>query len=180
MSALTIRSAAAPDTVITRLDDPATIAAELQAAGIRFEQWQTDVAVEPGMSQDQVIAAYRPQIDRLIAEEGYQTVDVISLAPDHPNKDALRRKFWQEHTHSEDEVRFFVAGAGLFTLHIGERIYEAYCEAGDFISVPAGTPHWFDMGTQPAFVCIRLFNDPSGWVAQPTGSDLAEHCTRLD
>ncbi len=56
------------------------------------------------------MAAYQPDIDRLMAEKGFRTVDVISLAPDHPRSDALRAKFLDEHWHSEDEVRFFVAG----------------------------------------------------------------------
>ncbi len=63
-------------------------------------------------SQDEVIAAYRPEIDRLIQERGYQTVDVISMHPEHPQKEALRAKFLEEHRHNEDEVRFFVAGQG--------------------------------------------------------------------
>jgi 1,2-dihydroxy-3-keto-5-methylthiopentene dioxygenase len=39
------------------------------------------------------------------------------------------------------------------------------CEQGDLISVPANTPHWFDMGPNPYFIAIRLFNNPDGWVA---------------
>ncbi len=72
-----------------------------------------------------VIAAYRRDIDRLMQTEGYQAVDVISLNADHPDKATLRQKFLNEHTHSEDEVRFFVAGRGLFTLHIDDRVYES-------------------------------------------------------
>ena len=49
---------------------------------------------------------------------------MISLSPDHPDRATLRAKFLNEHTHSEDEVRFFVAGRGQFTLHIGEKVYE--------------------------------------------------------
>ena len=64
--------------------------------------------------KDEVIAAYRPQIDKLMAEQGYVTVDVVSLNKDHPQKDELRAKFLDEHRHGEDEVRFFVAGRGLF------------------------------------------------------------------
>ena len=34
-----------------------------------------------------------PEIDRLIAERGYQTYDVVSMYPDHPEKETLRKKF---------------------------------------------------------------------------------------
>ena len=69
-------------------------------------------------------------------------------------------------------MRFFVAGRGLFTLHIGDYVYAVLCEKNDLISVPAGTPHWFDMGEHPHFVAIRLFNNPEGWVANFTGEDI--------
>ncbi len=152
----------------------------LNEAGVRFEQWQTDASIAPGDSQEKVIAAYRADIDRLIAEQGYQTVDVVSLNSDHPQKTELRKKFLDEHRHSEDEVRFFVAGSGLFSLHIGNKVYEVLCEQGDLISVPANTPHWFDMGPNPYFIAIRLFNNPDGWVANFTGSDIASRFPRLE
>jgi 1,2-dihydroxy-3-keto-5-methylthiopentene dioxygenase len=125
-----------------------------------------------------VINAYRADIDRLMAEGGYQTVDVVSLNPDHPDRAALRQKFLNEHTHSEDEVRFFVGGSGLFTLHPSDKVYEVLCEAGDLISVPANTRHWFDMSEQPYFIAIRLFNNPAGWVANFTGTDIAQRFPR--
>ena len=179
MSQLRILSAEKTTDVLFDSTDRAAIAARLSEQGVRFEQWPTQVAVRPGAAPEVVIEAYQADIDRLMAEEGYQTVDVVSLANDHPQKDELRQKFLFEHTHSEDEVRFFAAGRGLFSLHLGGHVYEVLCEEGDFISVPAGTQHWFDMGPEPEFVAIRLFCDPSGWVADATGSDLAEHCSRL-
>lgn len=138
-----------------------------------FERWRAQTPVAPGAPQAEVLAAYRPEIDRLVAERGYRSVDVVSLDPAHPEREALRRKFLAEHTHADDEVRFFVAGSGLFTLHAAGRVYAVLCEQDDLISVPAGLPHWFDMGSAPAFTCIRLFNDPAGWVARFTGDEIA-------
>ena len=120
-----------------------------------------------------MIAAYRADIDRLMREEGYRAVDVVSLTPDHPDRVALRRTYLAEHRHVEAEVRFFVAGAGQFALHVGDKVYEVLCEAGDLIGVPDGARHWFDMSESPSFVAIRLFTNPAGWVAQFTGDDIA-------
>jgi len=167
------------DTVLASFDTHADIARELGAVGVRFEQWQATQPVAPGASQDEVIAAYRSDIDRLMREEGYQTVDVVSLTPDHPDRAAFRQKFLSEHTHAEDEVRFFVAGAGQFTLHIGDKVYDVLCERGDLIGVPDGTRHWFDMSESPYFVAIRLFNNPAGWVAEFTGDTIAERFPRM-
>lgn len=180
MSRIRIFNDTDPSTVLLETREHAGIAAELSRIGVRFEQWKANALVKPGASQDEVIAAYQGDIDRLMAEGGYKAVDVISLTADHPQKDALRQKFLNEHTHSEDEVRFFVAGSGLFTLHVGGKVYEILCEAGDLIGVPDGTTHWFDMGPEPFFIAIRLFTNVEGWVANFTGSDIAQRFPRYE
>jgi 1,2-dihydroxy-3-keto-5-methylthiopentene dioxygenase len=180
MSRLTVFADDDPRDALLASEDDAEIAAVLREIGVRFERWQTGAAVRPGDPPEAVIAAYRGDIDRLIRAGGYQSVDVISLDAGHPEKAALRRKFLAEHTHGEDEVRCFVAGRGLFSLHVGARVYEVLCTQGDLIGVPAGATHWFDMGPNPHFVAIRLFNNPDGWVARFTGSDIAERFSRLE
>ena len=100
MSQLRIRSAAQPDAIELDTTTREEIASQLQAQGVRFEQWPTQVAVRPGAEPETVIAAYRADIDRLMAEEGYQTVDVVSLASDNPAKEELRKKvFIRAHPH---------------------------------------------------------------------------------
>src|SRR6218665_1408270 len=109
MSSLTVYHQSNPDVpnkLLTHVED---ITSTLAAVGIRFERWQASAPIHPGASQDEVLAAYRPQIDTLMREQGYVTVDVVSLDKSHPQKDELRAKFLDEHQHGEDEVRFFVA-----------------------------------------------------------------------
>lgn len=180
MTRLRVFDEAQPACAILKTNDHAEITDTLALLGVRFERWKANVLLPPDAGQDVVIAAYRSDIDRLMAQGGYHAVDVVSLYPEHPDREALRRKFLNEHTHAEDEVRFFVAGAGLFTLHIDQRVYEVLCHAGDLIGVPANTQHWFDMGPQPHFVAIRLFTNPAGWVAHFTGSAIAEQFPRFE
>lgn len=160
--------------LINQTNDGNLISEILSTAGVLFRRWPTPVTLDDHSTAAQVLSAYQPEINKLQQQEGYQTVDVISLTPDHPDKTALRQKFLAEHTHSEDEVRFFVRGQGLFCLHINGKIYQVLCCQQDLISVPAGTPHWFDMGSAPRFTAIRLFNNSEGWVAHFTGSPIAE------
>ena len=155
------------------LTDSAEIGHRLGALGVRFERWEAAHALADNATQDDVIAAYQTQVDGLMQEYGFKSVDVVSLNPNHPDKIALRAKFLDEHTHSDFEVRFFVDGQGLFYIHTGGKVYGVLCEKGDLISVPANTPHWFDMGENPYFKCIRLFTTPEGWVAQYTGDKIA-------
>ena len=158
---------------LVETQDGEAIARELRAIGVRFERWTADAELAPGAGQDEVIAAYRSSIDRLMAEGGYRSVDVVRVERGNPNAPAMRAKFLEEHRHSEDEVRFFVEGRGAFYLHAADRVYQVVCARGDLISVPAGTRHWFDMGPDPEFCAVRLFENPDGWIAQFTGEAIA-------
>ena len=180
MSQLNIFSDQNSSTPLQSSHDKTEIAQLLKTAGVRYEQWQANAELSDAPEQEEIIQAYAKDIERLKQEDGYITVDAIALDASNPQKDELRKKFLDEHTHSEDEVRFFVKGQGLFSLHIGDKVYEVLCTKGDLISVPANTPHWFDMGSQPNFIAVRLFNNPEGWVANYTGNTIADQFTRLD
>ncbi|MFN7230138.1 MAG: 1,2-dihydroxy-3-keto-5-methylthiopentene dioxygenase [Synechococcaceae cyanobacterium] len=155
-------------------NDASLISAELAARGIGFERWPARVTLPEQAEPAAILAAYAAEISAVQARGRYPTVDAIRLTPDHPDRTSLRRRFLAEHTHSEDEVRFFVEGRGLFCLHIGDEVLQVLCEADDWISVPAGTRHWFDMGSAPRFTALRFFDNPDGWVAQFTGDPIAE------
>ena len=155
----------------------ARIAEALAPIGVRFEQWPAR-ALPADPDQDAVLDAFAPEVERLKAENGYQAVDVMRVTPDRPDRAALRTKFLSEHRHSEDEVRFFVEGEGLFTLREDDKVYAVLCTAGDLISVPAGMRHWFDMGAAPGFTVIRMYVDPAGWVANYTGDAIADRFPR--
>lgn len=160
--------------------DHAEMARELAKIGVGFEQWTASKPVSPGDPPEQIMEAYRADIDRLVKERGFRSVDVVSIAPDNPQKEAMRAKFLDEHYHQEDEVRFFVAGSGLFTLHVDSTVYELLCEQGDLVSVPDRALHWFDMGPEPSFVAIRFFTEPDGWVGHFTGTDIAQKFPRYE
>jgi 1,2-dihydroxy-3-keto-5-methylthiopentene dioxygenase len=172
------RHDASPPELIT--SDLAMIQQHLGSRGIHFERWPARQQLPSGADQEAILAAYADEVARVQAGGAYPTVDAIRMTPDHPERHALRQKFLAEHIHSEDEVRFFVEGCGLFCLHIGEAVLQVLCEAGDWIAVPAGTRHWFDMGPEPSFCALRFFNNPEGWVAQFTGDPIAERFPLLD
>ncbi len=160
--------------------DFASIARQLKAVGVQFEQWQAQQPLAKDADQAAVLAAYQSSIDKLNKQYGFKSVDVVSLLPDNPKKEEFRQKFLAEHTHADFEVRFFVDGSGLFYLHIHDKVYMVVCEKGDLISVPANTTHWFDMGEKPYFKCIRFFTTPEGWVGNFTGNDIAKQFPSFD
>lgn len=179
MSALMISQDDSPEIIATFTEHPA-ISECLETQGVRFESWQANKLLDADAGQDEVMAAYQECIDELNKKYNFTSVDVVSLQPDHPDKVAFRQKFLAEHTHADFEVRFFVDGSGLFYLHLSDKVYMVLCEKGDLISVPANTTHWFDMGENPAFKCIRLFTTPNGWEADFTCSDIATRFPAFD
>jgi len=179
MSALSIyNEAGEPVEAVSR--DYDTITTQLAQLGVQFERWQATRPLADDADQEAVLNAYQSSIDQLNEQYGFQSVDVVALRPDNPQKEQFRQKFLAEHTHADFEVRFFVDGSGLFYLHVNDKVYLVLCEKGDLISVPANTTHWFDMGKDPDFKCIRLFTTPDGWVGDFTGSGIARQFPDMD
>jgi 1,2-dihydroxy-3-keto-5-methylthiopentene dioxygenase len=159
--------------------DFAAIVAKLREVGIGYERWQAEKPLSETASAEEVAVAYKSSIDRIM-QQGYKTFDVVSLYPSAPNASEARAKFINEHTHAEDEVRFFVDGSGMFYIHKGGKVFMMLCTKGDFINLPAGTTHWFDMGPKPFFKAIRVFNNPEGWVGHFTGDTISERFPKYE
>jgi 1,2-dihydroxy-3-keto-5-methylthiopentene dioxygenase len=173
-------------TPLRQTADPAEIADVYKQFGGRFERRQLRAGIAADTGPDAVLAVYRDVVDELVAAEGFVTVDVASVSPSTDpgwadTAKAVRGKFIDEHTHGDDdEVRFMVRGAGVFFLHIGDKVHGVYSVAGDLLGVPRGTTHWFDCGPAPDFTAIRFFHDSRGWVGIPTGSDISKRFPDFD
>lgn len=174
MSQLIITPDTDPRDHLVVAEDADRIADELSKIGVVFERWNASVQLNEGADQAAVLEAYKSDVECLTAAHGYQSVDVVRMKPDHPDKAALRAKFLAEHIHEDDEVRFFVEGQGAFYLRKDGKVYRTVCGAGDLISVPKNITHWFDAGDKPLFCAIRMFTTPDGWVAKFTGDTIAQ------
>jgi 1,2-dihydroxy-3-keto-5-methylthiopentene dioxygenase len=164
-----------PDKNIT-ISNPEEIRQFFNSRNLFFDQWSCDVQFDDSASQEEILKAYKNDLKPFMENGGYLTADVISINSLTENYEAIRAKFLAEHTHSEDEIRFFVDGKGLFWFNMeGEPIFNLLCERGDLISVPAGTKHWFDAGESSPFVkAIRIFIDMTGWIPVYTESGVEQ------
>ncbi|MFB7723569.1 acireductone dioxygenase [Nocardia sp. NPDC058058] len=169
-----------------RTTDDAVIAAELGKRGITFERWSLFDGFDAATSTEDLLAEYQSRIEELNADGRFKFIDVARIHPDANDPEwpakavAARTKFLDEHRHAEDEVRFFAAGQGCFYLHLGDEVLATVCTAGDLVSVPAGTLHWFDMGTEPEFVAVRFFEEEDGWIGDFTGDKISGGFPTLD
>ena len=153
------------------IEAEAEIRAELSALGIDYERWTLD-RVPPNSLADAVLAAYADEIDAMKRRGGYVTADVIDVNPSTPNLEAMLARFDKEHTHSEDEVRFILAGRGIFFLNFGGRVASVEVGPGDLLRVPRGTTHWFTLCEDRSIRAIRWFQDTTGWTPTYTDSGL--------
>lgn len=146
----------------------------LNPTGIVLEKWES--LAETNFSDNEILKLYEEKINKIKGDYGFQAVDLVSINPEASEKEnfeIIRGKFLAEHTHLDDEIRYFISGSGLFAVHHLDKVYALICSAGDFINVPANTLHWFDMGLKPEFKCLRFFTDESGWVAHYTNNPIA-------
>ena len=173
MSELTLYSVAS-NAVLLQTQEGKRIQDLLNQRGIGFERWPAQHLLNLNASTAEILTTYKNQIEQTQSRGNFPCVDAIRVLPDHPDRISLRKKFLKEHIHAEDEVRFFVEGRGLFCLHLGGEVVQVHCETNDWISIPAGTRHWFDMGETPCFCTLRFFNNPRGWVAEFTGDSIAD------
>jgi len=154
------------------------IRAFLKPFGIWYEKWDVEGRLPAEATNEQILETYAPEIERLKKSGNFVTADVINVNPATPNLDAMLAKFNKEHTHSEDEVRFTVKGAGVFHIHPASgAVFAIQVESGDLINVPCGTRHWFDLCSDRTIRCIRLFQDMSGWAPHYVEKGVHERYT---
>ena len=153
------------------IDNLAAIRSSLASLGIDYELWSLD-RVPQDCSADDVLAAYADEIAEMKERGGYVTADVIDVNPSTPNLDAMLARFDKEHTHDEDEVRFILAGRGIFFLHINGRVASVEVGPGDMLRVPRGTTHWFTLCENRRIRAIRWFQDTTGWTPHYTDSGV--------
>jgi 1,2-dihydroxy-3-keto-5-methylthiopentene dioxygenase len=155
------------------LTGKAQITAYLATCGIDYAQWAPSHFVAADAPPESVLAAYATEIEQLKAHGGYVTADVIDVAETTPGLEEMLARFRREHWHDEDEVRFIIAGHGLFHIHPKDGpVVAIEVEAGDLIRVPRGTRHWFDLCADRRIRAIRLFQDKSGWTPHYTDSGV--------
>ena len=147
------------------------IHAELHALGIDYERWSLD-RVGADASAEDVLSAYADEIEEMKRRGGYVTADVIDVNSATPNLETMLAKFDKEHTHDEDEVRFILAGRGIFFLALEERVASVEVGPGDMLRVPRGTKHWFTLCEDRRIRAIRWFQDTAGWTPHYTESGV--------
>jgi len=163
--------------------DLPTISNELSPLNIQLNHWSVGedpqlhrLLIQESLNDDEknlVLTALDGYFEQLQQTADYQSRDLMVLHPEVPNLDALLTKFDRIHTHADDEVRYILDGEGIFGFvrPDGSQV-ELTVEAEEYINVPAGTEHWFDLTPKRRIKAIRYFTGTAGWVPQYTGTEI--------
>lgn len=166
---------------------PSDIDRELAPLNIRLQHWPVlnQVDHDPGLSllvaQEQlnenektlILKSLDRYFRQLQQNSGYQSCDLMVLHPATPNLDILMAKFSRTHTHAQDEVRYVIAGEGVFGFvrPDGSQI-ELTVQAAEYINIPAGTEHWFHLSARRSIKAVRYFIDTNGWTPAYTNTPI--------
>ena len=167
-------------TTYTQLSD---ITRELAPLKIKLNSWP--VGDNPEMREllakdalddnqkEQVLQALDGYFEQLKETAGYQSRDLIVLHPEIPNLDTLLSKFDKCHIHADDEVRYIVAGEGIFGFvrPDGSQV-EVTVQPEEFINVPANTEHWFYLTAARKVKAVRYFTTTTGWTPEYTDTEI--------
>ena len=163
----------------TVLTDLNAIAPELAPLGVALSHWPVSedptiaaLLAKPILNDEEkaaVLSAHDHYFREQQKQHGYQTRDLIVIHKDVPNLDAMLAKFDKCHTHAEDEVRYIVAGEGVFGFARpdGSQV-ELLIEPEEYINVPIGTEHWFHLTGSKSIKAIRYFISMGGWTPEYT------------
>lgn len=159
----------------TEITDLNQINSTLEKYNVFVTKWDASKTLTNESTQDEILEAYSHELKPFMEKNGFVTADVINVNPETPNIMAIREKFMKEHTHSEDEIRFFVDGEGKFWFHFDDgEVYCVTCSRGDFMSVPKNYKHWFDLHPKFFVKAIRIFSNTEGWTPLYTNSQIDE------
>ncbi|PAX59624.1 1,2-dihydroxy-3-keto-5-methylthiopentene dioxygenase [Brunnivagina elsteri] len=159
------------------------IVRELSPLGISLNYWAIadNQELQHLLAQDSLTETEKETVlqgldnyfEQLKQSAGYTSRDLIALHPEIPNLDVMLTKFDKVHTHADDEVRYIVAGEGVFGFvrPDGSQV-ELTVQPQEYINVPAGTEHWFYLTPAKCIKAVRYFIGTDGWVPEYTGTEI--------
>ncbi|RZC90230.1 hypothetical protein C5167_028323 [Papaver somniferum] len=98
------------------------------------------------------------ELKKIRAERGYTYVDFCTVCPEKmPNYDQKIKDFFEEHLHTDEEIRYCVDGSGYFDVRDeNEKWIRVWVKKGGMIVLPAGMYHRFTLDTDNYIKVFQL------------------------
>uniref|UniRef100_A0A914DNY9 Acireductone dioxygenase n=1 Tax=Acrobeloides nanus TaxID=290746 RepID=A0A914DNY9_9BILA len=111
------------------------------------------------------VAQYEVELNKFATNNGYDYNDKITISRDKlPNYEEKIKNFFEEHLHTDDEVRYIVDGRGYFDVRSKDDVWiRILSEPGDLLILPAGVYHRFILTNEDYIHVVRLFKGVPVW-----------------
>uniref|UniRef100_H2Z978 Acireductone dioxygenase n=1 Tax=Ciona savignyi TaxID=51511 RepID=H2Z978_CIOSA len=135
-----------------------------------------DELAKLGVEYFQVDADTREENDfykNLKKERGYSYSDLITVSPDTlPNYEQKVKSFFEEHLHTDEEIRFILDGSGFFDVRdLDDNWIRIEVVKNDLVILPAGIYHRFALDNKDYIRVTRLFVGEPVWTPHNRPSD---------
>jgi 1,2-dihydroxy-3-keto-5-methylthiopentene dioxygenase len=154
--------------------DLSFIQARLSKLGITLKRWPApedsrarallDQQALNDAEKEELLKSVDNRFEELKRDKGYATRDMVVIHEAIPGLADMLAKFDKIHLHTDDEVRYILAGKGYFGfVEPDGKQFLLEVSAGDYINVPANAEHWFEMKDSKRIKAVRYFIDTKGW-----------------
>ncbi len=154
--------------------DLSFIQARLNRLGITLKHWPApengrarallDQQALNDTEKEELLKNVDNRFEELKRDKGYATRDMVVIHEAIPGLADMLAKFDKIHLHTDDEVRYILAGKGYFGfVEPDGKQFLLEVAAGDYINVPANAEHWFEMKDSKRIKAVRYFIDTKGW-----------------
>jgi len=120
-----------------------------------------------------------PKLAAIRKIRSYSYEDTVNVSRDTlPGYDEKLKTFYEEHLHSDEEIRYVLEGSGYFDVRdLEDRWIRIATKRGDLIVIPEGIYHRFTLDEGDYIKALRLFVGEPVWL--PYNRPQEEHPSRV-
>lgn len=105
------------------------------------------------------------ELKKIREGRGYSYMDICEVCPEKlPNYEEMIKNFFTEHLHSDEEIRYCLAGSGYFDIRGQDNVWiRVWVKKGGMIVFPPGIYHRFTLDSDNYMKAMRLFAGSPIW-----------------